>query len=377
MKQILMLLTNAFLPDPRPYQEARSLIKAGYKVKILCWDRGEGLLKKETVNGIDIERIRLRSGHGIGSRQVFCLIVLWVRFVWFGIKEDAKIVYCHDLDTLLPGIVLKKIKNAKLVFDSHEIYSKMLGSNINPIIKKIASFLERICIRHADAVIVTCPAMQDFYKKEARAGSIIAGSWKNIPDFEFSDDILKKEKQAFNIKDELVVCYIANLGPERIIRPLLEIAQKDKGIFVLIGGDGPQSSIVKEFAGRNQNIVYLGYVPHSKVNMYTALSDIVYYGYDKRSGMAEFNAPNKLFEALAAGKAFIGGNFGEMGRILEEEYCGIALDEFKESSVQAGLDILKNTEKLRLYQQNAKRAAVKKYNWPNAEKNLLRAINNI
>lgn len=39
MKSIVMLLSNAFRPDPRVAREAKTLADAGHQVTILCWDR--------------------------------------------------------------------------------------------------------------------------------------------------------------------------------------------------------------------------------------------------------------------------------------------------------------------------------------------------
>lgn len=43
-----MILTNGFDPDPRVYKEAKSLIKLGHKVTILCWDRSGEYINKPT-----------------------------------------------------------------------------------------------------------------------------------------------------------------------------------------------------------------------------------------------------------------------------------------------------------------------------------------
>lgn len=40
-----MLLSNGFSPDPRVYKEAVTLVKNGYEVIILAWDREKRLLK--------------------------------------------------------------------------------------------------------------------------------------------------------------------------------------------------------------------------------------------------------------------------------------------------------------------------------------------
>ena len=68
-KRVLMLLTNAFDPDPRVHQEARALVENGYDVTILCWDRDYKVPADEMIDGIRIERIYVRSTHGRGSAQ--------------------------------------------------------------------------------------------------------------------------------------------------------------------------------------------------------------------------------------------------------------------------------------------------------------------
>ena len=72
--QILMLLTNAFDPDPRVYQEAKALIEKGYKVSILCWDRDLKSPPLENIDGIHIEQIYVKSIHRRGSTQTIFLL---------------------------------------------------------------------------------------------------------------------------------------------------------------------------------------------------------------------------------------------------------------------------------------------------------------
>ena len=45
---VLMTLSNPFTPDPRVYNEAKSLIKAGHKVTIITWDK-----KRKSIDGYD------------------------------------------------------------------------------------------------------------------------------------------------------------------------------------------------------------------------------------------------------------------------------------------------------------------------------------
>jgi glycosyltransferase involved in cell wall biosynthesis len=376
-KRIVMLLSNAFRPDPRPYREALSLVRAGHEVKMLCWDRGEKLPKSELIDDIRVERIRIPSKHGLGVLQIFFLGLLWLRMILRLSKEEFDIVYCHDFDTLPCGLFLGLLRSKKkVIFDSHEVYSKMLGKNVFPL-RGLINKLEKTLIGLADCVIVTCPAMKERYESYGAHKITVVGNWKKPEDFQFDYEILKKEKEALGITGELVISFISNLGPERIIKPLLEVVKDDRDLFLIVGGDGRQKTVVEKTAKKYPNIKYLGYVPEEKARVYTALSDIVYYGYDRNHGMAEFNAPNKLFEALAAGKAFLGGNFGQMGDIVRQEECGVALDDFSKEEIKNAISVMKDRTKLNFYQENALKAANEKYHWENAERQLLYAVETI
>ena len=59
MPHIVMLLSNAFRPDPRVLKEANSLSAEGFNLTILCWDR-QGQLQAEELlpSGVKVIRIR-------------------------------------------------------------------------------------------------------------------------------------------------------------------------------------------------------------------------------------------------------------------------------------------------------------------------------
>ena len=66
--RFLMLLTNPFLPDPRPLKEAKILIKYGYTVDVIAWDRDStaDYPQKENISGIHVKRICKFGGYGKG-----------------------------------------------------------------------------------------------------------------------------------------------------------------------------------------------------------------------------------------------------------------------------------------------------------------------
>jgi hypothetical protein len=55
--RIVMLLSNAFRPDPRVAREAKTLVQAGYEVTLVCWDREARHAPHESVHGYRVERV--------------------------------------------------------------------------------------------------------------------------------------------------------------------------------------------------------------------------------------------------------------------------------------------------------------------------------
>jgi len=373
-----MLLTNAFDPDPRVYQEAKVLIEKGYKVSILCWDRDPKAPFQENIDGIYVERIYVKSTHGRGSTQIIFLLLFWIKALIKALSKKIDITYCHDFDTLPLGYTISRLKKTKLVYDAHESYVDMLANNVSPLIKKIISVAENYLLKKVDLTITVGDILKESLIKKGALQVMVVGNWKQLTDFQFSAKVLEEEKTKLGIpKDALVISYIAHLNPERKIEPLLRSIENEEDVFLVVGGRGPIEKIVRNSAQKHKNIIFLGFVHPLKVPFYVALSDVVYYGFDKNNPNAQYSAPNKLFEALAAGKAIITGDFGEIGHIVKKYNCGLILKDYSIEEIKNAINILKNKNYLIEIQNNSLKIAEKKYNWQMAKENLIKAIDKL
>jgi glycosyltransferase involved in cell wall biosynthesis len=375
-KRVLMLLTNAFDPDPRVHQEAKSLVENGYCVTILCWDRDCKFPPQEVVDGIRIERIYVRSTHGRGSTQVPFLFLFWLKAYAKASTKGFDIVHCHDFDTLPLGYLLAKRKKAKSIYDAHESYVDML-INVPIWLKKAVYKTENFLLRRIDLLITVGEILKENFEKRGVQHSCVVGNWKDPGEFKFPQEVLEEEKQRLHILNgKLVISFIANLGKERQVEQLVEAVKGTPEITLVVGGKGPSEGIVEDAAGQHPNIIYLGYVNPSKVPFYTALSDIIFYGFDPSNPNAKYSAPNKLFEALAAGKAVLTGGFGEIGRIVKDTECGLIIKKFTREEIRKNLSTLK-PEIVSRFKENSKKNSLEKYNWQNARAALLDQYNHL
>lgn len=365
-----MLLSNAFDPDPRVRREALALVQSGYRVTIVCWDRDlkSGLI--ECVDGINVERIRVASTHGRGAGQMIFLLLFWLKAFFHAIGKEYQVVHAHDFDTLPLGYLLAGCRRTKLIYDSHESYVGMLD-NLPPWLKSIIFHAETWMLKRADVVITVGELLRNHLVARGASQSAIVGNWQDPALFRFDNAAIEEVRRRVGVeRGATLVCYIAHLGHERQIPQLIEAVERSSGVHLLIGGNGPCRELVEKAAARNGRITYLGVVAPTMIPLYTASSDAVFYGFDPDNPNANFSAPNKLFEALAAGKPIITCNFGEIGAIVSREGCGVVLPDYSAEAIAAALETLRTEAALRM-SAVAQRLGESVYSWSSARDTLL------
>jgi glycosyltransferase involved in cell wall biosynthesis len=211
------------------------------------------------------------------------------------------------------------------------------------------------------------------YKRRGAKKTVVIGNWKRLDDFKFSEAEIRTAKEELGIpENKLIISYVGYLPPSRGLLALIEAVRSDKEVFLILGGKGQLEDKIAELSGNIENIRYLGYTKPGRIPLISALSDVIYYGLQNSSGNNRYSAPNKLFEALAAGKAILTGNLGEIAKIVKEENCGFSLERISSENLLCVFRKLRELSVLEEYKNNAFSAGKNKYNWSNAEKTLLK-----
>jgi glycosyltransferase involved in cell wall biosynthesis len=163
----------------------------------------------------------------------------------------------------------------------------------------------------------------------------------------------------------LVVC-ITQLLTDRKIEELLATAEERVNVYVIIGGKGVLEDLVVHAAATNPRIRFVGFVSGKQIADYTCAADVVYYGFDPQNPNARFSAPNKLYEALAAGRPLITGDFGEIADVVRESECGIVMSEYSTEEIGRAIEALEDIGVRRSMSANAKHTGTAK-NWEKGE----------
>lgn len=361
---VLMLLTNAYEPDPRVRQEALALIGMGCRVRLLAWDRDLKALPSECMEGVEVERVFLSSSHGRGTTQLFFYAWLYWKMLWKGWRTPFDAVHCHDLDTLPLGFVLGKLKRKPIVYDAHESFTAMLQGGVHPAVRRGLVWLENFLIRRIDLLITVGEKLRQHFVERGARHSVVVGNWKRLDEYSRTAEQNLAIRRRLGIPDRaMVVACITQLLTDRKIEEVVQAVDRCQDVYLIIGGNGVLEGPVREWAAQNPRIIYVGFVRGAEIPDYTCAADIVYYGFDPKNPNARFSAPNKLFEALAAGRPLITGDFGEIADVVREASCGLVLPDYGVEEIQKALATLRNVNMRASMAGNAKRFGCTAMNW--------------
>lgn len=377
-RRVLMLLANYFAPDPRVHSEARSLAQHGYQVTVLAWDRERQGRPRETCDGIEVRRMHLRSVHNRGPIQALYMLAANLLMVWRGLRLRFDVVHAHDLDTLPAGFVLARLKRKPLIYDSHEDYPGMLHDVLPRWATRVVSLVETLLARRADLLITVGELLRRDFEARGCGHSVVVGNWKRKDEFRLPREVGSQVRRQLNIPDSaLVVCFLGSLGYERMLRPLLEAVASRPQVHVIIGGTGPELPTIQDYARRYANIHYVGFLDPPGLRANTSASDVIYIAMDTNNPNSRYTAPNKLFEAMAAGKAVISGHFGEVQYIVSETGCGLLIKNFSAPEIAQALDMCRDGQLVARWQDKARIAGETTYMWEAAERRLLAAYEDV
>jgi glycosyltransferase involved in cell wall biosynthesis len=371
-KTILMLLTNAYDPDPRVRQEALALIGMGCRVRLLAWDRDLKARVVECIEGVEVERVFLASTHGRGATQVFFYFLLYLKMLWRGMRTPFDAIHCHDLDTLPLGFLLGKLKRKPIVYDAHESFPAMLDASVPRAIQRGLERLEDFLIRRIDLLITVGEKLRQHFAERGASRSVVVGNWKRLGEFSRTERQNQSMRERLGIPESaLAVVCITQLLKDRKLEELLMAAAGSPNVYVIIGGKGALEELVLR-AASNPRIVFVGFVSGKEIADYTCAADVVYYGFDPDNPNARFSAPNKLYEALAAGRPLITGDFGEIAEVVREAECGIVLPRYTAAEIQKAFAALANPTVRNTMAANASRFGQAFLNWEKGEEILYR-----
>jgi glycosyltransferase involved in cell wall biosynthesis len=412
--KILALVKNNFTNDSRVLKTTTSLLNFGNEITLFAVMENKGLNKREN-NQFPLLRIPLFSSlyskakaNKTSSNKPVSLpkksfkkkiisqiknnklrrftveslnsLTFIIGGLWHSRKEKYDLLYCNDLDTILLGWLIAKRNNAKIIFDSHEIWLQGIKfGSASYLKKKFWIFLENNLINRIDAVITTTDTRAEFLQKKYNLSKV----WtiKNCPLLVESVPESNLLREEFDIKTRYLALYQGLLRDVRGIFEMVDIIEQINDVSMVFMGMGQDKEKLRKYiAAKNLStrIFIKDAVPITEIPKYTSSAD---FGFQLLKNV-DFNhystISNKVFEYMMYGIALVGSNFPEISKIVKNEKTGIVVDPEDKKEIISSIREMLISNKLDEYKTNTKQARLK-YNWQNEEKvlqDILKSLGN-
>jgi len=375
-KKIAMLFSMSFLPMQgrylRTYNEAKTLAKNGYDVTMFAWDRDLESPETETLDGIRIERLRVPAGFQAGPIRNLPKILKFyakaTRRLWRG---DFDIIHCFNVDTIIPGLLVGKLKRKRLVLDLCE---PKYYSNWKPIFKPVYMMIaqfEKFFSRRFDRLFVHNRYQVDKFTKFGVKNLTQVGSYPNL-------DLVAGEAKARPDSESVVVGRIGSIyhdnGIEEIIEAFHLISQKHpKCKLMLAGRVFPNYQPVFEELIRpvKDNLILIGeFAPTDMPELYGRID--ISINLSRRTEYFKNITPTKFFDTLAMGIPLVTSDIGGLRQIIEEHNCGVVVDETDPEDIREGVGrLIEDPDLRRTIAENGLRLARERFNWEAQAEKLL------
>lgn len=391
---ITMVLGNDFLRpyvDGRVYREARSLVRAGHKVTIVCWARTitneilSGVPAEEEYEGIRVKRVfspiaPLTSPSSIRIYQHFRAMHAIAKAI-SKLRTDA--LHCHDFNTLFTLLFLRNF-DKPVVYDSHEDFINMVDEVVPGPMLWFARKIERFMLgKYVDYAISVCEPIIQSLKHYGVENTEMVMNCRDLDDYSsVPQSTISELRHKLVKKDELMVLYIGSIGNDRGLKDLVEIYRGedkilDRSILVL-GGMGYLEDRLKACIKGMSNVEWVGYVPGRQLVEYNLASDIMVVLFNPAKRSQRVCLPNKLFEAMSAGKPIIVCKGTEAAKLVEKEDCGLIVPYGNRSALKSAISsLIEDSSRRAKLGRNGRLAAKRLYNWRVQERRLIGIYNNI
>jgi glycosyltransferase involved in cell wall biosynthesis len=366
-KKIIVSVISDLVTDQRVQKECGTLHKMGYEVLLIGRESKRIFLLKE----LPFKTIRFYNPFCKGP---FMYLIFNAQLFFYLLFKKADVLWSNDLDTLLPNFIISRLKNAKLVYDSHEYFTE---SVIKKTSKKIWEFLERILFPHLKNVITVNNSIKEIYEKQYKVPVTVI---RNVPYQLVQRSSVAKPLLPANKK--ILVMQGNGLNENRGAEEAVLTMQylPDEFMLYFIGG-GTIINDLKQMTDElklNHKIIFIALLPYTEMMEYTRQCFLGLI-FEKIDTMDEhrFSLPNKFFDYIHAGVPVLSSKAVEIEAIMKKYNIGAFIESFDPAAIaKAIIDILMKKEMYNQWKQNTV-AAAREYNWENEENILIHFMNNL
>jgi len=224
---------------------------------------------------------------------------------WFR-RVDTVIAMSPPLTLGLTGWLVARLRRGRMIFNVQDVFPDAAvetGAITNHRVIAVASWLERVSYRRADAVTVLSDDLAGNVR--SKLSDQLAHTVHVIPNFVDTGSIVPGDRitpyrSELGIGDEPVVLYAGNVGFSQSLDLLLAGAREFPDVTFVINGDGAARAALESDAASLPNVRFGGFLPVDRLPELLATGDV--HAVPLKRGLGRVSVPSKTYSVLAAGR---------------------------------------------------------------------------
>jgi glycosyltransferase involved in cell wall biosynthesis len=284
-----------------------------------------------------------------------------IRLFFYLLFKKMDCIGAIDLDSILAGYFISKLKNVKRVYDAHELFCEMKEIATRPAIYKVWKKIEKYTVpKFTNGYTVNQPIADEFKKMYNVEYTVI----RNIALLREIPTVDKKEK---------FILYQGAVNEGRSFETLIP-AMKEVGCKLIICGDGNFMKQAQQLVQQHQlqeKVIFKGKIKPDELKAITAQAYIGVTLFDDTGLSNYYSLANRFFDYLHAGIPQLCVNY-PVYKVINDKYnIAVLTEDISAKKLTIILNnLLANELEYKVLQQNCLKTRLQ-LNWQEEEKKLL------
>ena len=366
-KKAIVCVSNDLVTDNRVAKTCAVLVEQNYEVTLVGRKKADS--PKMTQKNYKFYRLRLPFEKG----PLF-YVFLNLRLFTFLLSKKSDLIYANDLDTLAPSFLISKLKNTRIIYDTHELFTEVPELTARPKIQKIWLAIEQFIFPKLKHVITVNDSIAKIYEEKY---GVTVHTIRNVP--LLSEERQNKEDRknlGLNGNDFILIIQGSGLNKDRGIEEAITAMEECENCVLLLVGNGDVIPLAKKMVSNKKlhlKVKFIPRMPYAQLMQITRLADLGLI-LDKNTSLNQGLAlPNKLFDYMHAETPILSSNLKEITKVIVKYDIGSFISETKPSVISDAVNAYKADIVLQEKHRENCRIAAKEENWQ-VERKKLKAI---
>ena len=358
--KIVFTVTNELNFDQRMQRICNSMAEAGYDVLLVGWQ-----LKNAPI--LSAQKFKQKRLPLFFQKGKLRYIETNLKLFFFLLFVPCQTICSIDLDTILPGYWVAKIRRKKIVYDAHEYFTELEEIVRRPLIKKIWTWIEKSTVPNIKNGYTISKSYAKLFQEKYRVEYAV------ISNIALLKPIVAVEKK------EKIILYQGAVGEGRALFQLADAMQFVDAKLVICGNGNIFNQLQKHIQQLEwQNKIELkGFVSPRDLQLITPQATIGITLFETKGLSNYYSLANRFFDYMHAGVPQLCNAYPEYKAINQQYEIAYLIEQPDSKSIANALNEMLQTQSYYEQLQQNCLGARNIYNWQNEEKKLLDFYKNL